>query len=277
MKARLAAFGPRAPGVRLRFPKGTARAIGAVARDSLREALRGRWLWMAALAALAAAAIAAFAGSLALLEEHDLALSFAAPLARLFAVLIVALSAISSVARERSDGTLLLALAAPMSRQSWLMGKTLGYIALAGLSAIVLALPVLLFAPAPGAAFAWVLSLGMELALVGCMSLTIGMVLPQIPLAVCALLAFYVLSRDLHTVTLLAERANDYSQLGALAALAQAVCSIFPRLDLFTRTEWLLGAAPGIQMLALLALQTAIYCALAFCAALLDLRRAQLG
>ena len=251
------------------------RALRTVMIDTLREAVRGRWIWMSVLGAFGVAAVAVFARSLALSEEHDLALSFAAPMARLLAVLIVALSAIVSVAREQADRTLLLALAAPMSRTAWVAGKALGLIALALVTALILALPVLAFGPPPAAMLAWTLSLALELAVVASVSLAIAIVLTQVPPAVCAVLAFYVLARDLHVVQLLAQRAKDFSELGPAGPVVHAVSLLFPRLDLFTRTDWLLGAPLAAPALGIVGAQAVIYCLLALSVASLDLRRAQ--
>jgi len=253
----------------------TARALRTVIGDTLREAVRGRWIWMSALGALCVAGIAVFARSLALTEEHALALAFAAPAARLLAVLIVALSAIVSVSREQADRTLLLALAAPMSRTAWIAGKALGLIAMAVVTAVILALPVLAFAPPPAALLAWTLTLALELAVIAAVSLAIAIVLIQVPPAVCAVLAFYALARDLHVVQLLAQRAQDYSELGPAGPVVQAVSLLFPRLDLFARTDWLLGTAVSGWDLATVAAQAVVYLLLALCVATLDLRRAQ--
>jgi len=252
-----------------------ARSLATVVVDTLREAVRGRWLWMSALGALCVAGIALFARSLALSEEHALALSIAAPLARLLAVVIVALSAIVSVSREQADRTLLIALAAPMSRTVWVAGKALGLMVLALGTAFILTAPVLAFGPQPLVLLAWTASLALELAVIAAVSLAIAIVLTQVPPAVCAVLAFYVLARDLHVVQLLAQRARDFSELGPAAPVVQAISMLFPRLDLFARTEWLLGTPPTGAALAVVAVQAAVYALLALTVATLDLRRAQ--
>jgi hypothetical protein len=252
-----------------------------VARDTILEAVRGRWLWMAALGALAVAAIAAFASGLALAEDRAVAIAFAAPIARMVAVLIVALTAITSLVREQSERTQLLALAAPMSRTGWLLGKVAGLAVIAALTGMVLALPLALFGPDLLGTLVWVLSLILELVLMATVCLAIGVVLTQIPPAVCAAIAFYVLARDLHVVQLLAARAENYSDFGPAGPVIQAVAAVFPRLDLFTRTEWLLpGGAAGHAFahdLGAAILQAVIYSLLAFSVAVLDLRRAPLG
>jgi hypothetical protein len=251
------------------------RALRTVLQDTVREAVRGRWIWMSVTGALGVAVIALFARSLALSEDHQLALSFAAPLARLLAVLIVALSAIVSVSREQADRTLQLALAAPMSRTTWVAGKALGLVAIALVTALLLALPVAAFGPPPAALLAWTLSLALELAVVATVALAIAVVLTQVPPAVCAVLGFYVLARDLHVVQLLAQRAHDYSDLGPAGPVLQAIALLFPRLDLFTRTDWLLGTPPDAAALGLVCGQALVYGLLTVTVASLDLRRAQ--
>jgi hypothetical protein len=87
----------------------------------------------------------------------------------------------------------------------------------------------------------------------------------------------YVFGRDLHVVLLLAIRADAYSDLSAAGVLMQALTTLFPRLDLFTRTDWLLGAAPAASTLAIVGLQALLFGALALAAATLDLRRRALA
>jgi len=252
------------------------RALRTIAQDTLLEAQRGRWLWLAVCAALVVGACAGFARSLALTEAQEVTLAFAAPLARLSAVLIVVLTTVASVVREGSEGTLLLALAAPVSRASWLLGKALGFALIATLTGLLLALPVL-FAAEPAAGAAWTLSLVLELILLASVAAAIARVLGQIAPAVGAALAFYAFARVLHVVLLLGERAQNYSELQALAPLVRALGAAVPRLDLFTRTDWLLGAMPSVPALAGIVLQSLLYSALALTAAVIDLRRAPLA
>jgi ABC-type transport system involved in multi-copper enzyme maturation permease subunit len=253
------------------------RALQTLARDALREAVRGRWLWMTLLGAIAVAAIAFFARALALIEERDVALAFAAPLARLVAVVIVAMSAISSTAREKSERTLLLALAAPVSRTVWVLGKAAGLALIALGTALILGIAVAILGPDPLGFAAWLVSLVLELMLSASVAMAISLVLAQIPPATFAFLAFYLLARDLHVLQLLGQRAENFSELENAGRVVQAISYLFPRLDLFTRSEWLLQGAPGLAVLGAVALQALVYCTLALCVAVIDLRRSELG
>jgi len=252
------------------------RALQTIARDTILEALRGRWLWLAASAALLVGAAAIFARSLALTETHEVTLAFAAPIGRLVAVLIVVLTTVASVVREKSEGTLLLALAAPVSRASWIAAKALGFALIATVTAVLLAAPVLAVAPMPAAAI-WTASLGLELIVLAIVSLAIARVLGQIAPAVSAAIAFYVLARLLHIVLLLGERAQSYSDLESLTPFVRLLRLVVPRLDLFTRTDWLLDGAPSWSTLGGIAVQALLYSSLALVAAIIDLRRAPLA
>ena len=263
--------------VRVRAPSARRRgALRTIARDTLIEALRGRWLWLAGCAALLVGLGAGFARSLALTETQDVTLAFAAPVARLAAVLIVVLTTVASVVREKSEGTMLLALAAPVGRAAWLLGKMLGFFLVATLTGLLLAAPVLIVAPS-GAALAWTASLVCELGLIAAVAMAMARVLGQIAPAVSAALAFYVLARVLHVVLLLGERAQNYSDLEAVAPALRIVRAVVPRLDLFTRTDWLLYTPPSWASLWPVLLQALLYVSLALAAAIIDLRRAQLA
>ncbi len=253
------------------------RALQTLAGDSVREALRGRWLWMTLLGAAAVAGIALFVRAVALIEERDVALAFAAPLARLVAVVIVAMSAISSTARERSERTLLLALAAPVGRGAWVMGKVAGLSLIALGTALFMGIAVAVFGPDPAGFAAWLFSLALELVLTAAVAMAIALVLAQIPPATFAFFSFYVLARDLHVVQLLGRRAENYSELENAGHVVEAISFLFPRLDLFTQSGWLLQGAPSLPVLGAIVLQALVYCALALCVAVIDLRRSELG
>jgi len=252
------------------------RVLRTIAGDTLREARRGRWLWLTLLATAAVGAAALFARALALAEAGEVTLAFAAPLARLSAVAIVVLSTVASVVRERSERSLHLALAAPVSRTAWILGKAGGFAALAAGTGLLLAVPVIVAAPGLPAV-AWTASLVLELVLVACVSLAIASVLGQVAPAAAACLAFYALARVMNVVMLLGSHASDYSDLGLFAPVVRSVGAVIPRLDLFTRTDWLLWAPPDASAAATVGVQALVYIGLALAAAVIDLRRASLG
>jgi ABC-type transport system involved in multi-copper enzyme maturation permease subunit len=247
----------------------------SIVRFTLLDALRSRWLWLVGAVLAAGATAALFTGELALTERASVATVAAAPLLRVAAVLLIGVIVVAASVREVAEHSLLLALSAPLSRSNWVAGKTIGFVLLAWITALVCGLPVWLFAPAAGklGALAWTGSLAMELSLVAGIALMTASALKQVPAAILATVAFYSLARLIGTILLLSERAplgESAAIEGSSSALVQIIAAIMPRLDLFTQTDWLLGGPAG--ELGIVAAQTAVYCALVFTVTVIDIR-----
>ena len=253
--------------------------VFTLARFTVVEAWRSRWVWMMAACLLISFSLAVFVGELALNERLPLVLSMVAPLARLLAVMLVTLLTVSAVVREFSERSIMLMLAAPISRSTWLLGKGLGFVAISVVSAFVCAAPIWLLSPGL-ASVVWTVSLALELCLVASGSLLLACVLRQVPIAILAMLGLYAMSRVLGVLLLLAERAplstvtsNSAStsffdtplEIGFFGFLEL----ILPRLDLFTQTQWLLNDLPS-KAVNIGLIQALIYGSLLWAAARID-------
>jgi ABC-type transport system involved in multi-copper enzyme maturation permease subunit len=252
----------------------TLRVVLGLARFTMLEAWRGRWPIAAVLLAAAVALVQGFTAATALTESSAVALSLAAPLARLAAVLVVAIFAIGALVRELNDGSIDLALAAPVSRLTWLAGRWLGLAGIALGTAIAAAAP--LAANAPWLALAaWTASLALELVLVCGVGLLLSISFAQLPAALLSLLAFYTMSRLVGIVMLINARA-PLEGPALLARVGDAVLGalghLLPRLDLFTRTDWLLGASGAAAGTGLALLQVTIWLVLVPAVGWLDFR-----
>jgi len=250
-------------------------AVG-IARFTVLEAWRSRWAAAAVLLAAAVAGVLLFSGALALTERAAVGLALAAPLARLAAVLVLAAFAITALVRELGDGSIDLVLAAPLSRLTWIAGRWLGLCGVALGTACAAALPLALQAP-PAALVGWAASLWLELTLVAGVAMLLSISFAQVPAALLALLAFYAMSRLVGVLMLLAGRAplEAPAFLGMLGdGLLTVLGHLLPRLDLFTRTDWLLPDAAGAAAAhgGLAALQLAIWIVLVPAVGWLDLR-----
>ncbi len=285
---------------------GASRAVvvATLVRHGCLEFVRHRWLPMTVLAAALAIGIGHFASALALTEASQLRLAIALPLLRLLGAGIVAVLVIGSFAREATDRSRQLALAAPIGRPAWLAARFLAGGCLAIATALVLALaaalaawPVLsatgatvgtvaadgsaagpgtLAATAVGPALAaWSLTLACELVIVAAVAAMVVLALGQPAPSLMATAAIYIGGRLIGVILALDARAaptGDTPTFDALtSAVLHAVAAVLPRLDQFARTDWLLGLAP--PAIGWPVLQTAVYVALAFAVALIDLRR----
>lgn len=256
-----AKFRPRVPIV-ARSP------LLTVALATLREAWRGRLLalWLLLLASVAGLAV--FVSQLALTEGERFRLVWLAVGARLAAVLIVALFLAGSVIRERDDRRIEFVLATAISRWQYVFGKWSGVVLLALAIALSAGVAVSL---AGGASVNWGLSLWLELALVAALTLFAASTLGSIAPALAFVLGSYFLARMWPGLVYLSQASVFLNENSVLSGAAQIFAIVLPRLDLFTRTDWVFQ--PDRQALLIAALHGLIYIALLLTATLIDSRR----
>jgi hypothetical protein len=145
--------------------------IATVARYVLTEDRRSALPWLAAASVVVALGLAGFLSRVAITEAAALQASVCAALLRACAVFLVAAHVAASVVREANDKGLELALALPISRPAWYLGKLLGFAATGALIAALFALPLLAWSKS-GDLAAWWLALAAEAAVVAAAALT---------------------------------------------------------------------------------------------------------
>ena len=252
-------------------------AVLLLARTTLLEAGRSAVPWLALGLLAAALGLAAFLSQVAITEGRELQAALAAALLRAGAAFLLAAHVTASVVREANDKVLELALALPLSRSQYYLGKLVGYGAIGLGFAAACGLPMLLWA-APGSAALWSASLAAELLLVCAASLFFAVTLANVVPAIAATAGLYLLARSIAAIQLLARgplAEPTWTQSIARGAV-DAVALLLPRLDAATRSEWLLYAppAPGEFAAALGAL--VLYAALLCAAGLFDFHRRNL-
>lgn len=247
------------------------RPARTIAAYTLLEALRNRLLWVLAAAALGAVGVSGLLAELALTESRQLQAALLAAALRLAAVFLVTTFVITSMAREANDKGVEMLLAMALPRAAWLLGKLAGFGALAVLPALLFGAVGLLFAP-PAQAALWSVSLLCELWIVAAFAVLCMLTLHHVLPALAAAFAFYLLARSIGAMQLLAGAGGPSWQRAGVDALA----ALLPRLDLYTRTEWLVYYGGTWQSLLDIAAQTAIYLTLLTAAALFDLYRKNL-
>ncbi len=250
-------------------------AVIVLATGTLREALRSRLGWPMMALIIFALCLALFVKQLAITESVAIETAFIAALYRFGAVFLLAMFIITAQVREANDKSFDLLLSLPMSRATFFLGKLLGYALCGILMAMILALPLGLFAPAQPV-FAWSISLALELMIVAAASLFFVLTLSSTVASMAAVMGLYLLARTVAALQLMgATSLADTSGIGRhlTNGLLNAIALLMPRLDLFTQTSWLVNGVGGMADLPTIALQTLIYVALLAGAALFDLYR----
>jgi hypothetical protein len=245
-----------------------------LARLCLVEARRGGLPWLALASLLAALSLAAFLSEAAISESRSLQLSVLAAVLRAAAVFLVAAQVAASTLREFNDKGLELMLSLPLGRSTHYLGRLAGFSASAVALAALFSAALLPWA-APGAVALWGVSLACEAALVAAAALFFAMTLAQLVPAIAATVGLYLLARSIAAIQAIAAGplAPD-SLITRLAGFAvDGVALLLPRLDVVTRTEWLLYEAPSASAYALALGGLALYGVLLVAAGLFDFHR----
>ena len=246
-----------------------------IARFTALEAARGRFAWLVAGYTIAGCALALFAGELAVTEARGFRSGLLGAWLRSCAVFTISLLVITCMARELQDKGLELVLSMPVARGTYYAGKLAGFAGVSMLPALA-CLPALAWFAPPAQVALWTACLGLELLIVVAMSLLCVLTFPQTTWALSTVIGFYVLSRAMAALQLMAHEspaAGSSVVRQAAGALVDALAFVLPDLDRFTESDWLVYGAGTIPDLGFAAMQTLIYVALLCASALFDLYR----
>jgi len=250
-------------------------AVLTIARFTALEAVRGRLARLVAGFTIMGCVLAVFAGEVAITETQGVRSGLLGAWLRSCAVLTVGACVVSSAVRESHDRGLDLLLSMPMPRAAYLAGKLVGFAGVSLLTAGVCGPAVAWFAPLPQAAL-WAASLGLELIIVTAASLLCVFTFSQVTWALGTVIGFYVLSRSMAALQLMAREPlvdSASTALQLVRVLVDALAFVLPDLDRFTTSEWLIHGAGTIADLGFIAMQTVIYVILLCAAASFDLYR----
>lgn len=248
-----------------------------VAYYSLVEALRSGLPWLAAACVVAVLGLSGFLSQVAITEATALQASTAGALLRACAVFLITAHVVASVAREANDKGLELALALPISRHAYYLGKLLGFACAGALLATLFALPLFAWAK-PADLAAWWVSLAAETALAAAAALFFASALTQTVAAIAAAASLYVLGRAIAAIQAIAGSPLAGDALPAQVArwIVDALSLLLPRLDAVTRGDWLLYGAPAAGEFAQALSGLALYFVLLAAAGLFDFSRRNL-
>ena len=253
------------------------RQASTIAYYTLLEALRNRLMWLLGLILVLAFGISRFLGDMAVTEQTEMQVALLATSLRLAGVFLLATFVVTSLVREANDKGLELVLALPLPRAGYVLGKLGGFALLALLLALLFGGLVAFFVPPLQAAF-WTLSFTAELWIVAAFSLLCVLTFSQVTLALSAAMGFYLLARSVTVLQQIGQSrfAPETLSQDVINGVMKGIGYVLPRLDEFTRTEWLLYHSGNWTVLGPLLGQAAIFLALLTAAALFDLYRRNL-
>jgi len=249
--------------------------VQTLALSTLYEAYSGKMI-VAVVGVLGVGfTLALFLGDVAITETAQMQQALLAGFLRMSLVFVLVVFVVNGCVREIQDRSILLTLSLPVSRTTVFFGKFCAYTLVALIIVIFACIELSIFAPLAHI-IPWGVTLWLESTLVIAFGLVCAFSLGQVPLAITTVVGFYLLSRSMSAVLLIAHHPiihSDSVGQSVLVYLADAVALMLPALDQFARAELILyGAGPEFHLSSLL-LQGAIYALLLVSIALFDLYR----
>ena len=246
-----------------------------IAKYSIWEAIRDRFLIFIVLGILAFLFVSLFVGELAITEGIQMQAAILAFSLRLFCVFTIGLFVITSMIREFNDKGFELILSHPVPRSTYYFGKFTGF-AFVALSISLLCVCCLsLYVPVTLSLF-WSISLFCELLIIIALSMLALFSFNSITISFSAVMAFYFLSRSIEVIRLLGSSPIiDSTELSHkfINFLLDVIAYVIPDLYRFTQTDWVVYISDLKSDFIIVVLQTIIYVVLLSCAALFDLYR----
>ena len=240
------------------------------------EARSSRVILSAAIIFCLGLAIAIFLGEIAITETRQTQAGIAAGFFRLAILFFLSLFTINSIVRDMNDRMLLLYLSLPISRSVFIIGKFLGFATLGVTFALIATLIMANFAN-PETVMLWGFSLALESFLLIGFSLLCAFSFGQITLAFASVAGIYLLSRTLTAILLMASNPLRGTQELLSQKFINGILSIMdyllPRMDRFTRSDWLMYEHIETGEIIFVMQQTVVYLALLLAAACFDFYR----
>lgn len=236
------------------------------------------WLFIGLLAGvLFATFISATLGGTAFLEEKEMTLTFAAGAARLILMIGLIVFVCFHIRSAFDTKEIDVILSRPITRPNLVIAYWLGF----ALVSLLLTVPVVAIMGLIGVLswqgfIGWAISLLLEGGLVVALALFSALALRSAVASVLACMGFYVLSRMMAYFVLTAEsNAFGASAYAFLKYPLIAISALVPRLDFFSKTDWLIYGFDSTQDWLLFAVQAAIFIPLLIVASIVDFRRKQ--
>ncbi len=215
-------------------------------------------------------------GSTAFLEPQHMAMALASGAARMILMVGLMVFTCFHIRQGFDSKEIEVMLSHPMSRAQLLLSYWLGF----SLVGVLLALPVLmmiaLIGPHDLAGYmGWAASLLLEAMLVVAMAIFSSFTLRSAVMSVMSCMGFYILSRLMAFFVMTSQSglAAAGSSFTPFKKILELLYILVPRLDMFTKSQWLVYGADTMAGWIYVPMQAAIFVPLLLLAAMADFRR----
>jgi hypothetical protein len=219
-------------------------------------------------------------GFSAISEEAQMQLVYFSSLSRLIIVCGMVLFICFYINKSFENKEIDFILAKPISRNSFVLSYWISFILISLLLMIPVVLVIVIFNKANFIGLLWwIVSIILELMLVSTFAITSSLILKSAVVSVLATASFYFIARMMgyfvYSISI-PKGVVEVSSFGGLSdALLKFLSAIFPRLDLFGKTEWLVYGITNRQDIYIVLFQSLIYIPLMLFIAFYDFGKKQ--
>ena len=217
-------------------------------------------------------------GSTFMIEQRQTTLIFSAAITRLFFIIGFILFVCITLNRSFENKEIEFILSKSISRYKIILSYMIGYIA----SAIIILAPIMLTLyiianiNIPGLVI-WSITMLLETLIVIIFCIVATLILNNIFTSILVSICFYTLSRMVGVFVLTASIAENIQQFtnNSMMSMLKAISVLFPRIDLFSQSEWLTYGVKNFDNLSIIIIQSIIYITLLSLMAFYDFKRKQ--
>ncbi|MBL6784814.1 MAG: hypothetical protein ISQ32_00745 [Rickettsiales bacterium] len=236
------------------------------------------WLFLGLMILIViAAGISMFLGSTALSEQSLMQVAYISGSARLILIIGMILFICFHIRRSFDNREIEFNLSRPISRSKFVLAYFFAFACLAAIILVpLLFILVVFFKLSFVISLLWCLSLFYEILIISSFAILSSLMLKSAVTSVLLSFCTYFLSRIIGFAvsTIIIPKQVQNFNLNTLMELFLKFVSIFlPRLDLFTKSKWLVYQSVEIAIFQIITFQTFIYVALILVATLLDFKK----
>lgn len=225
-----------------------------------------------AVAIVFGAFLATFFGSTALSEGDRMSMVYAAGISRVIVVMGLVIFIAFHIRRSFENKEIDQMIVRPISREKFILSYWLGFSFVAFFFVAFTTVILYFLNPDMNGLLVWSLSLFAETLIIVSLAMAASMILKSTVIAVMLCMGFYVLSRMAGFLLMIVTKPGSNS----LADVSFGhVSKLVPRLDFFSKTEWLVYGLKDNNEICLFLAQAGIYIGLLLMVAIIDFKKKQ--
>jgi len=225
---------------------------------------------------IATFSLSIFLGSTVLLEAEQATLAYIAGTSRVVIIVGMILFVCLNINRAFANKEVEFILSKAISREKFILSYLIGFLLTTAMILLPLIMAIFIISKVDKIGILiWSLSLFSEMWIVISFAILTSLILQNSFSSILSTLSFYLISRLMGIFVLAINLPQDFVQVknNLLPSILKIISLVFPRLDLFTQSDWLSYGVSDFSRIKIIALQSIIYISLMISMAFFDFRR----